>query len=31
MTCRFCDSVQHFSREELEAMVADIRKKYKKN
>ena len=31
LTCRFCDSVQHFSREELEAMAAGIRKKRQKN
>ena len=31
LTCRFCDSVQHFSREELEAMAASIRKKRQKN
>ena len=30
LTCRFCDSVQHFSREELEAMVASIQKKRQK-
>ena len=27
LTCRFCDSVQHFSREELEALLAGMRKK----
>ena len=27
LTCRFCDSVQHFSREELEALLAGLRKK----
>ena len=31
LTCRFCDNVQHFSREDLEAMVEGIRKKSKKN
>ena len=31
LTCRFCDSVQHFSKEELEAMVEQIRKKREKN
>lgn len=30
LTCRFCDSVQHFSKEDLEAMVRDIQKKRKK-
>lgn len=27
LTCRFCDNVQHFTREQLEAMLADMRKK----
>lgn len=27
LTCRFCDNVQHFSREDLERMLADMRKK----
>lgn len=27
LTCRFCDNVQKFSREELESMLADVRKK----
>ena len=31
LTCRFCDNVQHFSREDLEAMVRDILKKKQKN
>ena len=31
LTCRFCDNVQHFSREDLEAMVRDILKKNQKN
>ena len=31
ITCRFCDNVQHFSREDLEAMVRDILKKKQKN
>ena len=31
LTCRFCDNVQHFSREDLEAMVRDILKKMQKN
>ena len=31
LTCRFCDNVQHFSREYLEAMVRDILKKKQKN
>ena len=31
LTCRFCDNVQHFSREDLEAMVEGSRKKSKKN
>ena len=26
LTCRFCDNVQHFSREQLEAMLADMQK-----
>ena len=30
LTCRFCDSVQHFSREDLEAMVREIQKKTQK-
>ena len=30
LTCRFCDNVQHFSREDLEAMVRDILKKKQK-
>ena len=30
LTCRFCDNVQHFSREELEAMIRDIQKKREK-
>ena len=29
LTCRFCDSVQHFSKEDLEAMVRDIQQKRK--
>ena len=31
LTCRFCDNVQHFSREDLEALVRDILKKKQKN
>lgn len=31
LTCRFCDSVQRFSREELEALLMDMRKKKLKN
>ena len=31
LTCRFCDNVQHFSREDLEAMVENLRKKRGKN
>ena len=31
LTCRFCDNVQHFSREDLEAMVRDILKKKQNN
>ena len=31
LTCRCCDNVQHFSREDLEAMVRDILKKKQKN
>ena len=31
LTCRFCDNVQHVSREDLEAMVRDILKKKQKN
>jgi molecular chaperone Hsp33 len=27
LTCRFCDNVQHFTREQLEAMLAGMRKK----
>ena len=27
LTCRFCDSVQHFSREELEALLAGMKRK----
>lgn len=27
LTCRFCDNVQHFSREDLEAMLAGLEKK----
>ena len=27
LTCRFCDNVQHFSKEELEAMIENLRKK----
>ena len=27
LTCRFCDNVQHFSREDLERMLAGMRKK----
>ena len=27
LTCRFCDNVQHFSREELEELLAGMRKK----
>ena len=30
LTCRFCDNVQHFSREDLEAMLAALDKKRKK-
>ena len=30
LTCRFCDNVQHFSREDLEALVRNILKKSKK-
>lgn len=29
LTCRFCDNVQHFTREQLEAMLAGMRKKIK--
>ena len=31
LTCRFCDNVQHFSKEELEAMIENLRKKRGKN
>lgn len=31
LTCRFCDNVQHFSREDLEALVRNILKKKQKN
>lgn len=31
LTCRFCDNVQHFSREDLERMLADMRKKVNRN
>ena len=31
LSCRFCDSVQHFSKGDLEAMVRDIQKKREKN
>ena len=27
LTCRFCDNVQHFSKEELESLLADMQKK----
>ena len=27
LTCRFCDSVQHFSREELEALLAGMKRR----
>lgn len=30
LTCRFCDNVQHFSREDLEAMLAALEKKEEK-
>ena len=30
LTCRFCDNVQHFSREDLEAMLASLDKKREK-
>ena len=28
LTCRFCDNVQKFTKEQLEAMLADMQKKY---
>ena len=31
LSCRFCDSVQHFSKGDLETMVRDIQKKREKN
>ena len=31
LSCRFCDSVQHFSKGDLKAMVRDIQKKREKN
>ena len=30
LTCRFCDNVQHFSREDLEALLASLEKKGQK-
>ena len=27
LTCRFCDNVQHFSRQDLEGLLAGMRKK----
>ena len=30
LTCRFCDNVQHFSRQDLEAMLAGLEKKEEK-
>lgn len=30
LTCRFCDNIQHFSREDLEAMLAALEKKEEK-
>ena len=30
LTCRFCDNVQHFSREDLEALLASVEKKGQK-